>query len=132
MAATMLAGWAAFNLVVVPWRAPTAATRVALQFVEGKLPVGEPVYTTRTFPVTAEGYYNLQFHLAGDVRAADVVRLKALGIAFSPSSQLRNPRAIQLGGFPANNHPTIMGGRLYLGLPIVTLGVEFELPPPGR
>jgi 4-amino-4-deoxy-L-arabinose transferase-like glycosyltransferase len=78
MTGTMLAGWAAFNLVVVPWRAPTAATRVALGEVAGKLPPGQPVYTTRTFPVTAEGYYNLQFHLAPDVRAADVERLKIL------------------------------------------------------
>lgn len=76
MAATMLAGWAVFNAVIVPWRAPLAPTRVALREVEGKLPPGEPVYTTRTFPVTAEGYYNLQFHLARDVRAADVERLK--------------------------------------------------------
>jgi len=78
MAGTMLAGWAAFNTVVVPWRAPLAATRVALREVEGKLPPGEPVYTTRTFPATAEGYYNLQFHLARDVRAADVEWLKQL------------------------------------------------------
>ena len=28
--------------------------------------------------MTAEGYYNLQFHLARDVRAADVDRLKQL------------------------------------------------------
>jgi 4-amino-4-deoxy-L-arabinose transferase-like glycosyltransferase len=78
MAATMLAGWAMVNAIVVPWRAPSAATRVALRDIGGKLPPGEPVYTTRTFPVTAEGYYNLQFHLARDVRAADVERLKQL------------------------------------------------------
>jgi hypothetical protein len=40
--------------------------------VEGKLSPGEPVYTTRTFPGKGEGYYNLQFHLAPDVRAADL------------------------------------------------------------
>ena len=78
LAGTMLAGWAAFNAVVVPWRAPQAPTRMALEAVDGKLPPGEPVYTTRTYPVTAEGYYNLQFHLARDVRAADVERLKQL------------------------------------------------------
>jgi 4-amino-4-deoxy-L-arabinose transferase-like glycosyltransferase len=76
MAGTMLAGWAAFNAVVVPWRAPMAPTRMALQEVAGKLPPDEPVFTTRTFPVTAEGYYNLQFHLARDVRAANIERLK--------------------------------------------------------
>jgi 4-amino-4-deoxy-L-arabinose transferase-like glycosyltransferase len=78
LAAVMFVGWAGFNALVVPWRAPLASTRVALQGMEGKLPAGEPVYTTRTFPVTAEGYYNLQFHLAPDVRAADVGRLKHL------------------------------------------------------
>jgi hypothetical protein len=78
LAGLLLAGWAGFNAVVVPWRAPLAPTRVALRAVEGKIPPGEPVYTTRTFPVTAEGYYNLQFHLARDVRAADVERLKQL------------------------------------------------------
>jgi 4-amino-4-deoxy-L-arabinose transferase-like glycosyltransferase len=78
LAAVLLAGWAGFNALVVPWRAPLAPTRVALETVEGKLPADAPVYTTRTFPVTAEGYYNLQFHLARDVRAADVGRLKQL------------------------------------------------------
>jgi 4-amino-4-deoxy-L-arabinose transferase-like glycosyltransferase len=78
MAGTMLAGWMTFNVVVVPWRAPLAATRVALHEMAGKLPPDEPVYTTRTFPVTGEGYYNLQFHLARDVRAADVETLKRL------------------------------------------------------
>jgi 4-amino-4-deoxy-L-arabinose transferase-like glycosyltransferase len=78
MAGTMLAGWATFNLFVVSWLAPRAATRVALEGVREKLPADEPVYTTRTFPVTAEGYYNLQFHLARDIRAADVERLKRL------------------------------------------------------
>jgi hypothetical protein len=78
MAGTMLAGWVAFNMVVVPWRAPLAPTRVALHEMAGKLPPDEPVYTTRTFPVTGEGYYNLQFHLARDLRAADVEKLKQL------------------------------------------------------
>jgi 4-amino-4-deoxy-L-arabinose transferase-like glycosyltransferase len=78
MTATMLAGWAAFNLFMIPWLAPRAATRVALEGLREKLPADEPVYTTRTFPVTAEGYYNLQFHLARHVRAADVERLKGL------------------------------------------------------
>jgi 4-amino-4-deoxy-L-arabinose transferase-like glycosyltransferase len=78
LAGVLLAGWAGFNVVVVPWLAPRAPTRVALREVEGKIPPNEPVYTTRTFPVTAEGYYNLQFHLAKDIRAADVGRLKRL------------------------------------------------------
>lgn len=76
LAGTMLVGWALFNAVVVPWRAPLAPTRRALADVCEPLPLTAPVYTTRTFPVTAEGYYNLQFHLARDVRAADLERLK--------------------------------------------------------
>ena len=76
VAGTMLAGWGVFNAFVVPWRAPLAPTRVALEEVNGKLPPGEPLYTTRTYPVTGEGYYNLQFHLAHDIRAADLEQLK--------------------------------------------------------
>src|SRR5262245_47432479 len=73
-----LAAWFATNAVVVPWRAPHSPTPVALNAVEGALSPGEPVYTTRTFPNPGEGYYNLQFHLARDVRAADVEMLKSM------------------------------------------------------
>src|SRR5947209_4174666 len=41
MTGTMLAGWAAFNLFVVPWRAPLAATRVALEGVRHQRPADE-------------------------------------------------------------------------------------------
>ena len=44
----------------------------------GPMSADEIVYTTRTFPGTGEGYYNLQFHLARNIRAADVERLKRL------------------------------------------------------
>src|SRR5262249_15718485 len=71
-----LATWFAVNAIVVPWRAPYSPTRVALATVEGKIPADEIVYTTRTFPDTGEGYYNLQFHLASRMRAADVETLK--------------------------------------------------------
>jgi 4-amino-4-deoxy-L-arabinose transferase-like glycosyltransferase len=71
-----LAAWFAVNSVAVPWRAPHSPTKVALEAVADKLPPGEMVYTTRTFPGTGEGYYNLQFHLAREVRAADVEKLK--------------------------------------------------------
>ena len=75
-ASAMLAVWFSVNAIVVPWRAPNSPTRVALAAVEGKLPDDEIVYTTRTFPDTGEGYYNLQFHLAPNVRAADMEALK--------------------------------------------------------
>jgi 4-amino-4-deoxy-L-arabinose transferase-like glycosyltransferase len=71
----VLSVWFVVNAVVVPWRAPHSPTRVALRAVEGSLAPGEPLYTTRTFPSTGEGYYNLQFHLAADVRSADVSAL---------------------------------------------------------
>jgi 4-amino-4-deoxy-L-arabinose transferase-like glycosyltransferase len=71
-----LATWFAINAVIVPWRAPHSPTRVALEAVAGKLSPDGVVYTTRTFPSTGEGYYNLQFHLARDVRAADVEMLE--------------------------------------------------------
>ena len=58
----ILAVWFAVNTVVVPWRAPFVISQDAVAVSE-RLPPGEVVYTTRTFPVTAEGYYNLQFHL---------------------------------------------------------------------
>ena len=74
----MLATWLAVNAVIVPWRAPHSPTRVALEAVAGKLSPEEVVYTTRTFPGTGEGYYNLQFHLARNVRAADVESLKRI------------------------------------------------------
>lgn len=66
-----VAAWFAVNLVVVPWQAPTAVTQTAIAVAE-RLPPGEPVYTTRRFPETGEGYYNLQFHLARDVRGTDL------------------------------------------------------------
>jgi 4-amino-4-deoxy-L-arabinose transferase-like glycosyltransferase len=74
--AAALATWFAVNAIVVPWRAPNSPTRVALAAVEGKLPAEEVVYTTRSFPDTGERYYNLQFHLAPRMRAADVETLK--------------------------------------------------------
>jgi len=78
VAGLMLAGWFVANVVVFPWRAPTAPTRVALATVPGRLSDDEIVYTTRTFPWHSEGYYNLQFHLARDVRGTDVAGLKRL------------------------------------------------------
>ncbi|HKB05273.1 MAG TPA: glycosyltransferase family 39 protein [Gemmataceae bacterium] len=68
----VLSVWFVVNAVVVPWRAPHSTTLIALRQVEGKLIPGEPLFTTRTFPGKGEGYYNLQFHLAADVRSADV------------------------------------------------------------
>jgi 4-amino-4-deoxy-L-arabinose transferase-like glycosyltransferase len=76
IAGAALAGWFVANAVVFPCRAPQAPTRVALRDVAGQLPSDEVVYTTRTFPVTGEGYYNLQFHLARHVRAADLPGLR--------------------------------------------------------
>ena len=75
-AGATLAVWFAVNAIVVPWRAPNSPTRVALAVAEGKFSAGETVYTTRTFPDTGEGYYNLQFHLASRMRAADLDELK--------------------------------------------------------
>lgn len=72
LAGAVLAGWFVLNSVVLPWRATQSPVRVALREVEGKLSADEPVYTTRTFPGKGEGYYNLQFHLAKDVRSADI------------------------------------------------------------
>jgi 4-amino-4-deoxy-L-arabinose transferase-like glycosyltransferase len=69
LAGTVLAVWFMFNLIVVPWRAPLAPTRIALRSVEGKLADAEPTYTTRTFTSQEGAYFNLQFHLARDVRA---------------------------------------------------------------
>jgi 4-amino-4-deoxy-L-arabinose transferase-like glycosyltransferase len=71
----VLAAWFAVNSVVLPWRAAQSPVRAALRDVEGKLSPDRPVYTTRTFPGKGEGYYNLQFHLAKDVRSADVSAL---------------------------------------------------------
>jgi 4-amino-4-deoxy-L-arabinose transferase-like glycosyltransferase len=70
LSAMMLAGWGLYNVAVVPWQAERSPTRVALRAVEDKLPPDEPVYTTRTFPGKDGVYFNLQFHLAADVRAA--------------------------------------------------------------
>jgi 4-amino-4-deoxy-L-arabinose transferase-like glycosyltransferase len=112
VAGTMLAGWAAFNAILVPWRAPLASTRVALHEVVGKLPHDEPVYTTRTFPVTGEGYYNLQFHLARDVRAADVEKLKRVApclavVTPTEAEQLRNDGCVveEIGRLAARGGP---------------------------
>ena len=71
----MLAAWFVVNSVVVPWLAPHSVESEARDLAQ-RLPLGEPVYTTRTFPGKGEGYYNLQFHLARDVRAADLDSLK--------------------------------------------------------
>lgn len=70
MCALPLAAWFIINLVVVPWRAPLSTTTDALTVAE-HLPPDEVVFTTRTFPYKGERYYNMQFHLAKEVRAAD-------------------------------------------------------------
>src|SRR5262249_52791059 len=74
-AGAMLAVWFAVNAIVVPWRAPNSPTRVALAAAEATIPADEVVYTTRSFPDTGEGYYNLHFHLAPRVRAANLQTL---------------------------------------------------------
>jgi 4-amino-4-deoxy-L-arabinose transferase-like glycosyltransferase len=75
-ASALLAVSFVVNALIVPWQAPLSATHVAIQAVEGKLAPGETLYTTRTFPGKGEGLYNLQFHLAERVQAADVESLK--------------------------------------------------------
>lgn len=65
-----LAAWFVFNSVVVPWKAPTNSARGA-EALSRRLPPGEIVYTTRVFPTKGDRYFNLQFHLAKSIRAAD-------------------------------------------------------------
>jgi 4-amino-4-deoxy-L-arabinose transferase-like glycosyltransferase len=65
-----LAVWFVINLVVIPWRAPYATSTDAIVVAE-RLPPGEVIYTTRTFPGKGERFYNLQFHLAPELRAAN-------------------------------------------------------------
>jgi 4-amino-4-deoxy-L-arabinose transferase-like glycosyltransferase len=65
-----LAAWFIFNSAVIPWKAPTNSARGAEE-LSSKLPAGAVVYTTRTFPTKGDRYFNLQFHLAKNIRAAD-------------------------------------------------------------
>jgi hypothetical protein len=78
LAGAMLAAWGAANAVLFPGLADRAPTRVALEPLVGQIGRDEVVYTTRRFPVRGDGYYNLQFHLARDVRGVDVDELPAL------------------------------------------------------
>jgi 4-amino-4-deoxy-L-arabinose transferase-like glycosyltransferase len=77
LAGATLAVWFAINAVVVPWSAPRSTLSGAVE-ISSRLPPDEPLYTTRTFPGKGEGNYNAQFHLARDVRSADVEMLKQL------------------------------------------------------
>jgi hypothetical protein len=65
-----LAVWFVANLVVVPWQAPLSVTNDEIE-VAHRIPPGEVIYTTRTFPGKGERFYNFQFHLAKELRAAD-------------------------------------------------------------
>lgn len=73
-----LAAWFLFNSIVVPWKAPTNSARSAEE-LSHKLPPSEVVYTTRTFPTKGDRYFNLQFHLAKNLRATN--DLEALKLA---------------------------------------------------
>ncbi len=74
-AGALLAGWMVANAVLFPGRANRAPTRIAR--AEVHIHPNEVVHTTRTFPVTGEGYYNLQFHLAHRLKAVDLIRLRS-------------------------------------------------------
>jgi 4-amino-4-deoxy-L-arabinose transferase-like glycosyltransferase len=71
----VLAAWFVMNAVVVPWQAERSPL-VQAETIARRLPPGEPLFTTRTFPGKGEGFYNAQFHLGRDVRAADLDTLR--------------------------------------------------------
>lgn len=58
-------------------------------------------------------------------------QMQAMPVYFSPkggtgitiNGDFGRVSSAEVGGFSVANHPTAIGGRLYLGLPIVTLGV---------
>ena len=66
----LLSAWFAFNSVVIPWKRATNSARGAEE-LSRRLPPDAVVYTTRTFPTKGDRYFNLQFHLAKNLRAAD-------------------------------------------------------------
>jgi 4-amino-4-deoxy-L-arabinose transferase-like glycosyltransferase len=57
------------NVIVVPWLADRAITKVAMRDLNLHIPGPEVVLTTRRFPETGDGYYNVQFHLAERLRS---------------------------------------------------------------
>ena len=60
-----------------------------------------------------------------------IAQMQAMPVYFAPkggtgitiNGDFGRVSSAKFGGFSTSNHPTAMGGRLYLGLPIVTLGV---------
>ena len=74
----MLAAWGVANAVLFPGLADRAPTRVALEPFVGQLDHEELIYTTRRFPVRGDGYYNVQFHLARQLRGVNADELPAL------------------------------------------------------
>ena len=77
-ACAALAVWFVVNAVVIPWRVPYSPSHDAF-VLSKKLEPNSPVFSTLTFPVKGEGYYNLQFHLSPDIRAvAELETLKGL------------------------------------------------------
>ncbi len=66
----LLSAWFVFNSIVIPWKAPTNSARGAVE-VARRIPAESVVYTTRTFPTKGDRYFNLQFHLAQNIHAAN-------------------------------------------------------------
>lgn len=109
-ACSALAVWFVINAVVIPWRVEYSPSYDA-KVLSAKLAPGEPIYTTLTFPVKGEGYYNLQFHLGTDIRSAaeldDLKQVAPCQAVVSPLEQI----ALESSGWEVEEIGKMGGGK---------------------